>query len=612
MKHSPPGRRPASAVEREHRRPAPAGRLGAPEPALRALQRAVGNRRVLDLLAGGLLHGCPPGDAAPAPRLVEDVVGSHGLPLASGTRRRLELLLGVDLGNVLVHRDERAARAAESVAARAFTVGDHVVLGAAVDPTTAAGQRVLAHEVVHVVQQRGAAAPASLRVAPGDSAAEAAASAAAQALLGGRPPGSIAPVATRAVQRDGPGDVKVAEAKTDADAREMVRRLAGGLLEVQLKADALQAMPSASTNVVDQQRMLAEHVERTTKLLRIASDGRLVDTSLFPGIEAAIHTGGLAADLMYLDRLGVAGGVSRVSRAGVNRGLSFAWGVMRQLAEDPHWSETNKTLADEWLRLAQFHRDTVADFISTAAVLKAGVTAAQIADLVVSGPELLATGKAALKDLARWLKEGGGGFGILRAAGPGGGPALVLVSGGRTLALTAAQVEALIQAGKLSANALILYSVAKGGGEAGALLPGGGIGEGPFGARQPGSKSRFTQEEIAKDIADETGKVPTGERALEEAGVTARQLRKVEENHHLLVQQLRKWFRERGVDIDEFTVKLTADEHRWIHNEYKWNDLWKDFRLKNPTASPADILAKMGEFQRQVGLEGLEIVPYPR
>ncbi len=612
MRRSPPGHRPASAAKRERRDPAPAGRSVPPEPALRALQRAVGTRRVLDLLRGGLLPGCPPGDGASAPRLVEDVVGSQGLPLAAGTRKRLELLLGVDLGDVLVHRDERAARAAESVAARAFTVGDHVVLGAEVDPTTAAGQRVLAHELVHVVQQRGAAAPASLQVAASDTAAEGAAAAGARALLSDRAPGPIAPLRMRAVQRDGAGDVKVAQAKAQTEAREQVRRLAAGLLEVQLKSDALQAMPSTSTNVVDQQRMLAEHVERTTNLLRKASDARLVDTSLFPGIEAAIHSGGLAADLMYFDRLGLAGGVSRVSRAGANRGLSFAWGVMRKLAEDPHWAETNRTLADEWLRLAQFHRDTVADFISTAAVLKAGVTAAQIADLVVSGPELLATGKAALKDLATWLKEGGGGFGILRAAGPGGASALVLVSGGRTLALTAAQVEALIQAGKLSANALILYNVARGGGEAGTLPPGGGIGEGPLGARPPGSKSRFTQEEIAKDIAEETSKVPSGERALEEAGVTPRQLRKVEENHHLLVQQLRKWFRKRGVDIDEFTVKLTADEHRWIHNEYKWNDLWKDFRLKNPKASTAEILTKMGEFQKRVGLEGLEIIPYPR
>ena len=132
------------------------------------------------------------------------------------------------------------------------------------------------------------------------------------------------------------------------------------------------------------------------------------------------------------------------------------------------------------------------------------------------------------------------------------------------------------------------------------------------GARRPGTKSRFTQGEIAKEIAEETGKVPAGQRALAEAGVASRAARKVEEFHHLLVQQLRKWFKARGVDIDSFTVKLSADEHRWIHNEYKWNDLWKDFMRKNPKASPAEIIAQMQELQKQVGLEGLEVVPYPR
>lgn len=39
------------------------------------------------------------------------------------------------------------------------------------------------------------------------------------------------------------------------------------------------------------------------------------------------------------------------------------------------------------------------------------------------------------------------------------------------------------------------------------------------------------------------------------------------EHHYLFVQQLRKWFRARGIDIDQFTVRLSADEHRWIHNE---------------------------------------------
>lgn len=42
---------------------------------------------------------------------------------------------------------------------------------------------------------------------------------------------------------------------------------------------------------------------------------------------------------------------------------------------------------------------------------------------------------------------------------------------------------------------------------------GGGAGEGPFGALPPGSKSRFKKEEIVKDVAEETGKISTDERA---------------------------------------------------------------------------------------------------
>jgi hypothetical protein len=34
--------------------------------------------------------------------------------------------------------------------------------------------------------------------------------------------------------------------------------------------------------------------------------------------------------------------------------------------------------------------------------------------------------------------------------------------------------------------------------------------------------------------------------------------------------------------------------------------------LKNPTASREEIIAQMRELQKRVGLEGLEIVPYPR
>jgi hypothetical protein len=475
-------------------------------------------------------------------------------------------------------------------------------------PETPSGLRLLAHELTHIVQQE-----ASASTIPPAEVADREANSVASAFSRGEPVPAISVRSALTSMRQGFGEVRIAEARDEVMNRKKLGEFAGHLLEVQLKADTLRPAMSGDTNLADQQAMIVEHLDRTTKLLQKAGEGSLVDASLFHAIEVAIDAGGLTADLMYLDRLGTAAGVSRIPRAGVKHGLQFSWGVMRKLKDDPLWAVTNKSEADDWIRWARFHRDTVADHLQTTVILKAGVTAAQIVDLVVTGPQLLASGKAVLKGLAEWLTEGGGGFGILRAAGPSG--ALVLVSGGRTLVLTAEQVQALVQAGRLSANALVLYNLAQGGSGGGALRPGGGgVGEGPFGARPPGSKSRFTQKDIAKSIAEETGKVSTGERALEEAGVTARQLRKVEEYHHLLVRQLRRWFKARApkLNIDDYTVKLTADEHHWIHNEYRWNDLWKAFQRENRKASPEEIIAQMKALQKQVGLEGLEIVPYPK
>src|SRR5207248_8247084 len=59
-----------------------------------------------------------------------------------------------DFGNVRIHSDSRAAAAAHALAAQAYTAGRHIVFGAGqYAPDTTAGRRLLAHELVHVVQQ---------------------------------------------------------------------------------------------------------------------------------------------------------------------------------------------------------------------------------------------------------------------------------------------------------------------------------------------------------------------------------------------------------------------------------------------------------------------------
>lgn len=94
--------------------------------------------------------------ATSAPPLVSDVLHSPGRPLEDGTRGFMEGRFGHDFSRVRVHDDARAADSARAVNARAYTVGNAVVFGAGeYAPRTRAGSRVLAHELTHVLQQRG-------------------------------------------------------------------------------------------------------------------------------------------------------------------------------------------------------------------------------------------------------------------------------------------------------------------------------------------------------------------------------------------------------------------------------------------------------------------------
>jgi hypothetical protein len=96
------------------------------------------------------------GDAAPgvAPPIVHQVLNTPGRPLDGSTRSFMEQRFGHDFSGVRIHTDERAAESAQSVNALAYTVGRDIVFGAGqYAPTLPAGQKLLAHELTHVVQQ---------------------------------------------------------------------------------------------------------------------------------------------------------------------------------------------------------------------------------------------------------------------------------------------------------------------------------------------------------------------------------------------------------------------------------------------------------------------------
>jgi hypothetical protein len=90
------------------------------------------------------------------PPSMYEVLRSAGQPLDPGTRAFFERRFGYDFSRVRVHTDAKAAESARAVNALAYTVGPDIALAPGQYASrTNKGQRLLAHELAHVVQQGG-------------------------------------------------------------------------------------------------------------------------------------------------------------------------------------------------------------------------------------------------------------------------------------------------------------------------------------------------------------------------------------------------------------------------------------------------------------------------
>ena len=101
---------------------------------------------------------------AAAPPIVDRVLASPGEALAEPERQKFQTGLGRPLAHVRVHHDTLATESADSVGAAAYTVGSHIVLGHGHAPGSPAYERTLAHELVHVAQQSGRRAGATIPI----------------------------------------------------------------------------------------------------------------------------------------------------------------------------------------------------------------------------------------------------------------------------------------------------------------------------------------------------------------------------------------------------------------------------------------------------------------
>jgi Domain of unknown function (DUF4157) len=101
--------------------------------------------------------GAQAGQGAKVPPALEAGILSmrSGSPLTASERAFLEPRFGMDFSGMRVHTGPDAGKIAQSLNARAFTVGSEIVFGQAeYNSGSSAGLHLLAHELTHVAQQR--------------------------------------------------------------------------------------------------------------------------------------------------------------------------------------------------------------------------------------------------------------------------------------------------------------------------------------------------------------------------------------------------------------------------------------------------------------------------
>ncbi|MEV0184805.1 DUF4157 domain-containing protein [Streptomyces sp. NPDC050625] len=209
---------------------------------------------------------------APEPK---NIVSGAGQPLDPGVRRELEEQLGHDLGRVRLHTGRDAAQLTELLGADAVAVGQDILFrDGAFKPGTDEGRRLLAHELLHTVQN-----PHGLG-----------------ALRAGREPGAVS-MPQQAIERE-----------AESAAQDLVRPESASAADPAPQVEQGQATPGwLRYATVHADRTRAERVDPETLVDRLAND---VLRSLRGDPEDASgrvrqHLGRMSPDLqdLVLDRL---------------------------------------------------------------------------------------------------------------------------------------------------------------------------------------------------------------------------------------------------------------------------------------------------------------------
>ncbi len=100
-----------------------------------------------------------PSQSFNVPPQVEEVLNSPGKPLDEATKTIMESRFSFDFSQVKVHTGKEAESSTRQLGALAYTVGKDIVFSNDYHPGNMESEKLLAHELAHVVQQSGGTAP---------------------------------------------------------------------------------------------------------------------------------------------------------------------------------------------------------------------------------------------------------------------------------------------------------------------------------------------------------------------------------------------------------------------------------------------------------------------
>ncbi|HTF06440.1 MAG TPA: DUF4157 domain-containing protein [Bacteroidia bacterium] len=120
---------------------------------------------------GGTINRKGEGSSETTPEFQSKLSGSKGggQSLDDSTRSEMESKMGADFGNVKVHTGGEANQMSENINAKAFTHGQDIYFKDGQHNTSSSeGKELLAHELVHTVQQKDGGVSRKIQRKPGD------------------------------------------------------------------------------------------------------------------------------------------------------------------------------------------------------------------------------------------------------------------------------------------------------------------------------------------------------------------------------------------------------------------------------------------------------------